>query len=355
MQNSVRSKMRPGWAGWILRSLGTAVPLAGIALAGGCTKPTSLIAPKNHLRFPLMADPMTLDSALAVDDTSLEVVRLLQHGLTKRDTYGKVLPALAERWDISHDGKTITFHLRAAKWSDGVEVKAPDFVFAWQRLLDPKNTNPAAARLFAIDNAEAYHTGKITDFAAVGIKAPDAERLELTLARPDPTLLEALSLVATVPGRQDIFQSQPNDFAQPLNLRTTGPYIARDWEKGVRLDLVANPYYYGRKPEITRLELDEFKDPAAALAKYEKNDLDILMPIPASERERLKQSPDYRAIALLKSGPPPAPLVSATAPAPQYEKIGILVKPYLEDFTVDILGQPCVPGAHFRQENPAEP
>jgi ABC-type transport system substrate-binding protein len=133
----------------------------------------------------------------------------------------------------------------------------------------------------------------------------------------------------------------------------------------VKLSLLANPYYYGRKPEITHLEIGIFKDPTAALAKYEKNELDILMPLPAADRERLKQSTDYRAIAVLKgvapSGPQAAlktavPISSPVVAAqPQYEKIGVLVKPYLEDFTVDILGHPGFAGAHFRQDGPAEP
>jgi oligopeptide transport system substrate-binding protein len=172
-----------------------------VMLPVACTKHTTGPT-KNLLRLPLFAEPATLDSASANDEASLEVLFALQQGLTKRDTYGRVIPALAERWEIAKDGKHLTFFLRSTKWSDGVDVRAQDFVFAWQRVLDPKNTNPLAARLFAIENAEAFHSGTVLDFAQVGVRATEPLRLEISLAHTDAMLLETLSTVLTAPQRQ---------------------------------------------------------------------------------------------------------------------------------------------------------
>ena len=87
-----------------------------------------------YLGVMLSTNVMSLDTNLATDGDSFEVIADCIDGLTQMDDEGAAQPALAESWDVSDDGLTYTFHLRDAKWSDGTPVTANDFVFAWRRI-----------------------------------------------------------------------------------------------------------------------------------------------------------------------------------------------------------------------------
>ena len=84
----------------------------------------------------------SLDPQIATDGTSFEVIAGYTDGLTQMDAEGGAIPAIAESWDISDDGTVYTFHLREdAVWSNGEPVTAADFVFGWQRAVDPANAS----------------------------------------------------------------------------------------------------------------------------------------------------------------------------------------------------------------------
>ena len=85
----------------------------------------------------LETEVQSLDPQVATDGTSFEVIADYTDGLMQMDADGAAVPAIAETYDISEDGKTYTFHLRDAKWSNGEAVTAADFVFGWQRAVDP--------------------------------------------------------------------------------------------------------------------------------------------------------------------------------------------------------------------------
>src|SRR5579862_5693483 len=87
-------------------------------------------------------EPRSLDPAFAGTVAESNILGDLLTGLTTLDAAARPVPGMAERWDISPDGRTWTFHLRQASWSDGRPVRADDFVFAWQRMLDPRTGAP---------------------------------------------------------------------------------------------------------------------------------------------------------------------------------------------------------------------
>ena len=110
-----------------------------------------------------------------------------------------LVPELAESWSVSADGKTYTFKMRAgAKWSDGSPVVAGDFVYAWQRLVDPATAAEYAYMLAPVANAEDVTAGKKKP-AELGIKAVDDMTLEVTLNAPTPYFIEMLTHQATYP------------------------------------------------------------------------------------------------------------------------------------------------------------
>ncbi len=107
------------------------------------------------------SEPETIDPALnsSVDGSTL-ILQMFE-GLTRVDKTGKTVAGIAEKWDISSDGRTYTFHLRDnAKWSDGTPVKAQDFEYAWKRVLNQKTASAYAFLLFYIKNGEEFNAGK---------------------------------------------------------------------------------------------------------------------------------------------------------------------------------------------------
>ena len=105
------------------------------------------------------AEPQTLDPALAQGNWEDNIIGDLMMGLTTEDVNSNAIPGAAERWEISPDGLTWTFHLRDHQWSDGRPVTAEDFVYGWRRLLDPKTASTYAYFLHVVKNAKAVNTG----------------------------------------------------------------------------------------------------------------------------------------------------------------------------------------------------
>ena len=137
------------------------------------------------LRLNLGFEPDTLDWAKATDSYSFDVITNLMVGLTKYNNDLKSVPSLAKGWKISNSGKTYHFLLnKNAKWSDGRQVVSNDFVYSWERILNPKTAGPYAYLLYPIKNALLYNTGKIEDPELLGVKAISEDILEVNLESP---------------------------------------------------------------------------------------------------------------------------------------------------------------------------
>jgi oligopeptide transport system substrate-binding protein len=120
-------------------------------------------AQEKKITIPMESEPPNIDPQVGTDLYSFFVGQHVLEGLV-RVYDGKVIPGIAEKWEISPDGLTYTFHLRDSKWSDGVPVKAQDFQYSILRLLDPKTAAGYADIMgFYIKNGEKYYKGEITD------------------------------------------------------------------------------------------------------------------------------------------------------------------------------------------------
>ena len=128
-------------------SIALAATLSGSVLAATVPAGTEL-APKQELVYNISTNPATLDPQKMEGDVEGQYARQLFEGLVTSDESGHILPGVAKSWDHSADFKTWTFHLRDdAKWSNGDPVTAQDFVYAWQRLADPKTAAPYSTYL----------------------------------------------------------------------------------------------------------------------------------------------------------------------------------------------------------------
>ena len=160
------------------------------------------------LNIMLETEVQSLDPQIATDGTSFEVIADYTDGLMQMDADGAAVPALAETYDISEDGKTYTFHLRDAKWSNGDAVTAADFVFGWQRAVDPANASEYSYMLSDIGqvvNAAEIIAGEkpVTD---LGVTAVDDKTLEVQLNVPVSYFLSLMYVPHLLPCQRGILQ-----------------------------------------------------------------------------------------------------------------------------------------------------
>jgi oligopeptide transport system substrate-binding protein len=205
------------------------------------------------------AEPGSLDPHVVNLFLDWRIVLALFEGLTTYDEKtAQPVPAVAERWDISPDGLTYTFHLRpAARWSNGDPLTATDFVYSFRRALLPTLGWANAYLLWPIKNAEAFNTGKLTNFNDVGVRAMDEQTLRITLEQPTP-YLPALAALTWVPVHRSTIEKfgkiddRGSEWTRPGNLVGNGPFVLTEWRMNDRIVVSKNPHYWDA--ENTRLE-----------------------------------------------------------------------------------------------------
>lgn len=248
---------------------------------------------ESSLRFRVAADPDTLDWNLAHTTYETYIIMNLMEGLVEEGPDLRPRPALAEKWDVSADGRTYTFHLRSGvKWSDGRALRASDFVDSWIRLLDPKTGAKSAYFLFPVEGAEDFNSGKLKQSSAVGVKALDEKTLQVQLVKPTPYFLHIPTFWVTFPIRLDRIKKYGADWTAPGKIVTLGPYLLDDWKRGQRIRLKRNPDYAGAdKPTVDRVEAVIEPDENRARKLFQLSALDILLNATSQDVAKAKASP----------------------------------------------------------------
>ncbi len=229
--------------------------LLAVALAAGCARRTTPVEDGIGSRTLLLgngAEPRDLDPEICTAYTDNNVLIALFEGLTALDEKtSQAVPGTAESWDVSPDGLVYTFHLRAnARWSNGDPVTADDFAYSFHRILSPGLASEYAYMLYFLKNAEAFNTGKLSDFARVGVKALDAHTLQVTLDHPCPFLPAVAAHQSWFPVHRPTIEKfgkmdQPGTlWTRPGNLVGNGPFLLKEWTPNARIVVVKNPCYW---------------------------------------------------------------------------------------------------------------
>ena len=198
------------------------------------------------------AEPQELDPHIVTGIPEHHIIVGLLEGLVLKDPQTlEPTPGMAESWEISDDGKTYTFHIRAnARWSNGDPVTSKDFVWSWWRALQPALGNLYAYMYYPINNAEAYATGKLDDFSQVGVKALDTQTLEITLANPTPYFLQLLDHYSMFPVHRATIEKfggaaeRGTRWTRAGNFVGNGPFILKQWDLNRLVMIEKNPTYY---------------------------------------------------------------------------------------------------------------
>ena len=193
----------------------------------------------------LAQEPPQLDSTRATDQVSIFVLGHIMEGLLRYDASNRLVPGVAERWDLRPDGAT--FWLRDdARWNDGRPVTAHDFVFAWRTIVDPANASEYAFILYYIRNAEAINAGQMPP-EALGVRATSDRVLEVAFERPVGFFDKLVAFAVYLPVREDFYLSRDGRYgAGAEDLVYNGPFMMTRWVHGAHVRLEKNPHYWNR-------------------------------------------------------------------------------------------------------------
>lgn len=250
-----------------------------------------------YLRVHIESEPKTLDPALATGVREFQILQAIFEGLTRYHPQTlKVLPGVAEKWNLSEEGTLYTFVLRSdAKWSDGRSVTAQDFWNGWERLLSPMTQSPYASQLFDMEGAEEYAAGALKDPAKIGMKVKSTRIFEVKLKQPTPYFLSLTSFAALAPIRKDAGD-------RPF-LKTNGPFkLAENGTPGEGILLLPNEYYWGRHDiRLKGIQFRPFGDFNTALKMYGRTGIDLLTDLPPTQVPVLKFRSDFHNAPLLRT------------------------------------------------------
>jgi len=282
------------------RRLACAVVLA-LAITTACDPGVTVGQPKlakeQVLRVQLEDDPTSLDPGQTQYTYETAILRAVAEPLLRaRPDLSGVEPAAAQRYEANSSGTAYVFHLRPdAKYWDGAPVKAADFVYAWQRLIDPRLAAPneglfAAAVLngerVSLMDPQRDKASIDAALGTLGLKAVDDYTFQVQLARPDPAFLWLAAMPAGAPIRKDIVSANGDKWStSPDTFVTNGPYRVTEMAKGDHIRLERNPHYWGAKPPLTTVDFLIVNDGAQALTKYRNGELDEIAVQPAQADE----------------------------------------------------------------------
>lgn len=268
--------------------------LLAVMLAGSSHGPAGLHAlaatpmTPTVLRIPVASDPKSFEPALTAELVSLWIAENLHAGLVRYDFRGKVEPYLAEKYQISPDGRIYTFTLRQGiKWQNGRPIVASDFKKGWERYLDPKiPAQLAPDYLGGIRGARDVIAGRTRDLG--GVQAPDDRTLKVALVSADPSfLLRLASAVTWVVPEEAVVAGKPEWKDKPVG---AGPFKFVEWRRNEKIVLEAWDGFFLGRPTVDRIEYRVVPDRATSLAQYEAGELD-LVEVAGSDLRRITGDP----------------------------------------------------------------
>lgn len=251
------------------------------------------------------AEPESLDPAVVTGIPEMRITKALFEGLTRLDPHtARPVPALADRWEISPDGRAYTFHLRTnAVWSTGEPITSADVLWSWQRALNPATAGDYAGQLFCIRGAEDYYNGKLKDGEELGVHAVDPRILRVDLEMPLPFFLDvcAFPTLAVVP--RTAIEKYGDRWLHAEPLPASGAFTLGDWRLNSRVRVLRNPRYWDAANTASEIiDLLPIGSANTALNLYQTGAADIVWDkdlVPFELLDILMKRPDFHAFDFL--------------------------------------------------------
>jgi oligopeptide transport system substrate-binding protein len=285
------------------------------ASPGDTTQPSGNPGEQVFRIYCCATDVRSLRPQAASGSDEISIIGGMQRGLLYRDGEGNLVPSLAtDLPTVSDDGKTYTYTLRPdAKYSDGTPIVAADIVRAARALADPRNAFDYGYEMCYIEGAYAVLG---TDFGCpegdtpwldaaagtfdddtvnglldqLGVSAPDEHTVVFQLHSPVSYWADitAMWLLTPVP-------ESATSWAEAADIVSSGPFVLSEWTHNSKMVLTPNPNWYGTTPQLSRIEISVGGDPAAAVAAWERGDLDEVG-VPSSDVQRVLNTAEYQTM-----------------------------------------------------------
>lgn len=253
----------------------TVTSAAILAACGNGNKQTS----KDEINWYTPIDINSLDISKSTDTYSGIAIGNSGSNLLRVDDKGKPAPDLAKKVEVSKDGLTYTATLRKGiKWSDGSAITAKDFVYSWQRMVNPKTASEYSGLAVEshVKNAKAINSGDIKDLNELGVKA-DGNKVIFTLESPTPQMKYLLAFTSFMPQKQSFVDKVGSKYGTNAKSQIySGPYTLSGWNgTNGSFKLKKNKYYWNAdKVKIDTINFQTVKKPETAVQMYKRGELD---------------------------------------------------------------------------------
>ena len=235
--------------------------------------------------FSSEADVTSLDSSVSDDGVSFNAIHAFSEGLMDITAKGgtKLVPAAASSYKVSDDGLTYTFTIRKnAKWSNGDDLTADDFVYSWRKLIANAGSY---AYIFGKEGACIKNADELAELGTtagdkikeLGVEAKDKKTLQVTLSQPCPYFLEIMTFPCFYPQNQKFVEKCGSKYATDAKyLLANGPFKVTKWTKSNKITFEKNDKYYGAdKIELDGLNMYLVQDPKTAAAAFDNGKVDF--------------------------------------------------------------------------------
>lgn len=251
-------------------------------MCNGCVGKIPKTDVEKEINYYITLVPSNLDPETAFTEDNCPVIMLYAEGLMTKDREGRLIPGVAERYEVSEDGLTYRFYIRDnAFWSNGTPVTSDDFVFGWQRVVDPET---ASDGIFLFLNCfdmvgakEAFFgEGSVED---LGIRAVTDKILEVKLNRPCPYLTDLLCSNIMFPCNREFYYKHKETYGKDSDsIISCGPFTVDYYEPlGMQLHLRKNEYYYDASyVQIPGINIQVLDDVQQLIMSFEKGEADMI-------------------------------------------------------------------------------
>ncbi|MFM0468981.1 peptide ABC transporter substrate-binding protein [Paraburkholderia strydomiana] len=243
--------------------------------------PGVTLAASQEITRQVPAETESLDPAHIESWTGNTIALDMFEGLTRIDAAGTVVPGVAQSWTRTGPD-TWVFKLRHdARWSNGQPVTAADFIYAWQRVLDPKTGSKYTVLVEFVKNAKAILAGK-APLASLGARAVDPYTIEVTTEVPAAFFPQLAAMPTMAPVNRDVVARFGNEWTRPGNFVGNGPYTLADWQPNNRLvGAKSKTYWNASKVVITKVTYLPIENDETAMRMYQAGQFDYTYSIPS--------------------------------------------------------------------------
>jgi len=282
-----------------LKTAAKVTAVAGASLlflaACGSKSSSSSSSSKQVANWTESAELPTMDLSKSTDVVSSDMLNNTNEGLYRIGKNGSITPGIAKATKVSNGGKTYTFTLRKnAKWSNGDKVTAKDFVYGWQRTVDPKTASQYAYLYSGIKNADQIANGKKA-VSTLGIKADGDYKLTVTLDKPIAYFKKLMGFVNFFPQSESAVKKYGSKYGTTsADMVYNGPYKMTGW-KGTNLtwSLKKNNNYWDKKNvKMSAINYQVVKDPSTGLNLFNSNKVDYTT-LSSTQVKNYKTNKDY--------------------------------------------------------------